>query len=295
MITPNPPAGTPAAPAPAAAEPVAAAAPATDVNDTEARPEPVVDWPDQGTDLPTQMGGARSTLMPGISNFLMPPEIAPLWGDITAVDRRPFLSNGQPNPTKGQKFKRRMLKFDRNSPLVIVGGPHDGEPMTATFSTHPRQRGKTDDPKTAWISDAAYLLDLALNDKSRPADPKVLEASINKYGGKVIRIEHGLSGQCRPDRQRYIRVTTTDGESDLLDPTGQKGCGRRYYTRDFKNPAGGQPTSEIDPTPQAAYDTEIACDCGTPSAEEAAAGKQAALVVVRGFENVERILTPQGQ
>ncbi len=262
--------------------PAAVAQPATDVNTTEVRPEPAVDWPDQGTDLPTQMGGVRSTLMPGISNFLLPPELTALWHDIEATDRRPFLPTGQPNPTKGTKFKRRMLKFDRNTPLVVQGGPHDGEPMTATFSTHPRQRGKTEDPKTAWISDAAYLLDLAFNDKSRPADPKVLEASINKYKGQVIRLEHGLSGQCRPDRVRYIRVTTSDGESDLQDPTGQKGCGRRYYTRDFKVPETG------------AYDTEIACDCGTPTAEEVAAGKQAAIVVVRGFENVDRILTPQG-
>ena len=175
-----------------------------------------------------------------------------------------------------------MLKFDRNSPLVVQGGPHDGEPMTATFSTHPRQRGKTDDPKTAWIADAAYLLDLALADKSRPASSKLLETLINKYGGKVIRLEHGLSGQCRPDRVRYIRVTTSEGTTDLQDPTGQKGCGRRYYTRDFKDPATGK------------YDTEIACDCGTPTDDETAAGQQATLVVVRGFENVERILTPQG-
>ncbi len=274
-------AAQPVAGAPPATTPVAAQ-PVTDVNTTEARPEPVVDWPDQGTDLPTQMGGARSTLMPGISNFLLPLALTALWHDIEATDRRPFLPSGQPNPTKGTKFKRRMLKFDRNTPLVVHGGPHDGEPMTATFSTHPRQRGKTDDPKTAWISDAAYLLDLALNDKSRPADPKLLEATINKYPGKVIRLEHGLSGQCRPDRVRYIRVTTSEGESDLQDPTGQKGCGRRYYTRDFKDAETG------------AYDTEIACDCGTPSAEDVAAGTQPALVVIRGFENVERILTPQG-
>jgi hypothetical protein len=240
------------------------------------------------------MGGLRSTLLPGVSTFLLPPEIPPLWHDIEATDKRPFLSNGQPNPTKGQKFKRRMLKFDRNTPLVVTGGAHDGEPMTATFSTHPRARGKADDPKTAWISDAAYLLDVALSDKSRPADPKVLEAAINKYGGKTIRLEHGVSGQCRPDRVRYIRVTTSEGESDVQDGTGKKGCGRRYWTKDFRNPAAGQPTSETDPTPQSPYDLEIACDCGTPTAEEAAAGAQPALVVVRGFENVERILTPQG-
>lgn len=282
MPIPLQPGATPAAQPAAQATPTPTAA-ATDVNTTEARPEPVVDWPEQGQDLPTQMGGVRSTLMPGVSTFMMPPEIATLWHDIEATDRRPFLPNGQPNPQKGTKYKRRMLKFDRNTPLVVEGGPHDGEPMTATFSTHPRQRGKTDDPKTAWISDAAYLLDVALNDKSRPADPKVLEASINKYGGKSIRLEHGLSGQCRPDRVRYIRVTTSDGETDLQDPSGQKGCGRRYYTRDFKVPDTG------------GYDLEISCDCGIPSAEQTAAGVQSVLCVVRGFENVERILTPAGQ
>jgi len=258
----------------------AAGAAAGDINSTQARPEPTVEWPAQGEELPEQMGGTRSTLMPGVSTFRLPANLQQLWHDIEAEDRRPYLPSGQPNPNKGQKFKRRQLKFDRNTPLVVVGGPHDGDVMTATFSTHPRPRGKADDPKTPWISDASYLLDVSLNDKSRPADPKLLEATINKYGGKTIRLEHGLTAQCRPDKARYIRVATSAGEETIPDPAGVKGCGRRYYTKDFKNPSTG------------GYDTEIACDCSQPTAQEAAQGKQPATVVLRGFEQVERFLPP---
>lgn len=264
-----------------------------DINATAPRPEPVVEWPDAGQDLPEQMGGARSTLPPGLYTFAVPATLAQLWHDIEAEDRRKFLANGQPNPSLGQKFKRKQLKFDRNVPLVVMGGPLDGQPMTATFSTHPRPRGKADDPKTAWISDAAYLLDVGLGDKSRPSDPQELMNRINAHAGKSVRLETGLSAQCRPDKVRYIRITVGDGEQDLPDPTGTKGCGKRYYTTAFKNPQGGM----VDPVTQKPipmYDTEIACDCSTPTPEQAAQGRQPATVVLKAYEQVERILPPLG-
>lgn len=258
-----------------ATAPGAAQAPA-DINSTEARPEPLIAYPEGDGDLPQGMS-PRTTLLPGIDTFRLPDNLAQLWHDIEAVDTRPYLPSGQPNPTKGLKFKRRQLKFDRNAPLVVVGGKHDGDVMTATFSTAPRPRGgKGDDPKTPWISDATLLLDVSLNDKSRPADPKMLEMLINKYAGKTVRLDHGLTTQCRPDKVRYIRVAVVeDGktvERDIQDPTGAKGCGKRYYTPSFKNAATG------------GYDNEIACDCST----------EQVTVVLRGFEQVDRFLPPLG-
>lgn len=254
-----------------------------DIN-SPAMNEPAVDWPEPGQEMPEQTSGPRTLLMPGIDTFRLPAQLAPLWHDIQAQDKRKFLPNGQPNPTLGQMFKRRQLKFDRNTPLIVEGGPHNGEPMTATFSTHPRPRSlkknAADDPTTPWISDISYLLDVSLGDHSRPSDPKVLEATVNKYGGKTIRLEHGLTAQCRPDKQRYIRVATAEGETDIPDPSGRKGCGRRYYTKDFKNAATG------------GYDKEMACVCGTPTPAEAEQGVQPAAVVIRAFESVDRFLPP---
>jgi len=264
---------------------------AGDINSTVARPEVAVEWPDQGSDLPDQGGGARrTTLAPGIYAFKLPESLVSLWHEVEVVDRRAFLGNGQPNPTFNQKVKRSQLKFDRNAPLIVVGGPHDGEPMTASFSSAPRPRSfKKDaskDPATPWISDLAYLLDIALADKSRPSNPEALKATINKYAGRTIRLETGLTAQCRADKVRYIRVETVEGneraEQDLQDPTGKKGCGKRFNTKDFKDPATGK------------YDLEIACVCGDPTQDEVNAGVLPATVIVRAFEQVERFLPPLG-
>jgi hypothetical protein len=85
---------------------------------------------------------------------------------------------------------------------------------------------------------------------------------------------------------RYIRVETVEGtervEQDLQDPSGKKGCGKRYNTKDFKDPATGK------------FDLEIACVCGDPSQEEVDAGVLPASVIVRAFEQVERFLPPLG-
>lgn len=237
-----------------------------DINSTQPRNDIGGEWPEG--DLPEQMGGARSTLLPGISTFRIPENIAQLWHDVDIEDKRQTLANGTPNPTVTQKVRRKQLKFDRANPLVVVGGPHDGEPMTATFTNHPRPRGKKDNPQTPWISDLAYLLEIALNDKSRPKTVDALVAQITKYRGKTMRLEHGLTAQCRGDKVRYILVQTAEGESTIQDPTGAKGCGARYYTKDFKNPENNT------------FDTEIQCDCGA---------------VLRGFEQVERFLPPLGQ
>lgn len=230
------------------------------------------EWPDG--DLPEQMGGSRQTLLPGQRTFRIPENVAQLWHDVEIEDTREFLASGQPNPTKGQKIKRKQLKFSREAPLIVVGGAEDGQPMTATFTNNPRPRGKKDDSKTPWISDLAYLLELGLQDKSRPTSAEGLVAAITKHGGRTIRLETGLTGQCRADQAKYIEVVTAEGSSVMQDPSGAKGCGKRYYTKDFKNPspALGEPP----------YDTEVAC--ATPGCG----------AILRGFENVERVLAPLG-
>lgn len=256
---------------------------ATDINAPGKPADPGAEqWPEG--DLPEQMGGTRTTLMPGIYTFKLPDNLTQLWHDVEIEDSRPFLSNGQPNPTKGQKVKRKQLKFDRNAPLVVVGGEHDGEPMTATFTNNPRPRGKKDDPKTAWISDLAYFLDIGLQGQTpaaqrvRPTSVDGIVAAINKFAGKTIRIETGLTAQCRPDKVRYMPVVVMENgqqvETSTPDPAGTKGCGKRYYTPDFKDPTTGK------------FDREILCPCSGAPGDAGA--------VLRGFESVERILPPLG-
>lgn len=240
------------------------------------------DWP--LGDLPEQFGGTRTTLMPGIFTFRLPDSLAQLWHDVDIKDSRPFLANGQPNPTLNQVIKRKQLKFDRNAPLVVVGGEHDGEPMTATFTNNPRPRGKKDDAKTAWISDLAYFLDIGLQGQTpaaqrvRPPSVDATVAAINKYAGKTVRLETGLTAQCRPDKPRYVPVVIVENgqqvETSTQDPTGQKGCGKRYYTPDFKDPTTGK------------FDREILCACSGQPGDPGA--------VLRGYESVERILPPLG-
>lgn len=267
----------------------------TDINDTTARPEPVTEWPEG--DLPEQSSGPRTTLLPGVYTFKLPENLAQLWHEIDVADGRQYLSNGQANPTYQHKIKRWQLKMDRNAPLVVVGGPFDGEAMTATFTTNPRPRpaSKKDDPKTPWISDVAYLLDIALSDKSRPTDPAVLRATINKYAGKTIRLRTGLTGQCRPDKVRYVQLFVDGQMQNMVDPSGIKGCGSRYYTKDFKNPDAGQTGQDGKPIP--AYDTEIVCKCTsepneTQRADGAVPLAEPNAVVIRAFEQVDAFLPP---
>lgn len=276
----------------------------TDINSTAARPDPGGEWYPEG-ELPEQSFGSRTTLLPSIYTFKIPENLAQLWHDVEIEDSRPFLPNGMPNPTKGQKVKRIQLKFDRNAPLVVVGGPHDGDVMTATITNNPRARGgKRDDPKTMWISDLTFLLDLGLQGnvtpakRVRPATAEGVKAEINKYAGKTIRIQTGLTGQCRPDKVRYVRIETQEAgvtqTTDMLDPAQIKGCGKRFYTRDFKNKDAGQKDAAGAVIP--AYETEIACDCGDQPTEpqKLAGAVPGTLVVLRGFEQIESFMAPLG-
>lgn len=273
-----------------------APAPAADVNATTARPEPAMEWPEG--ELPEQMGGARTTLVPGIYVFKLPDTLPQLWKEVPIKDNRQFLGNGQANPTFGQLVMRQQLKLDRNAPLVVVGGSHDGEPMTATITTNPRPRGKKDDPKTPWISDAAYLFAIALGDKRKITDPKQLVAAINEYAGKTIRLETGLTAQCRVDKVRYVQIEVDGQLQNMLDPAGIKGCGSRYYTTDFKNPDAGQLDAAGKAVPP--FDLEIPCKCTEqPTPDQQAQGAVpltgTSAVVLRGFEQIERYLPPLGK
>lgn len=242
-------------------------------------------------DLPSQGFGEYLTLLPGADEFTLPANLAQLWDEFDVKDSWPK------SKTFGQTVKRHRIKFTKEAPLVIASGPKKGDTLTATVSGVQRPRGKKDDEATPWVSDLAYLLEIGLNDKSRPTTAQGLKAAINKYAGKTVRIEHGLSAHCRADKVRYIITGTANpnfnpavpesdanprmiNEKNTLDPSGKKGCGDdskqradgkgkqgRYYTKDFKDPETGE------------YMDTIECDCGA---------------VLRGFPSIERFLPPIG-
>ncbi len=254
----------------------------TDINHPIGVDVPGEAWPEG--DLPTQGGGFTPTLMPGTSTFLLPQNLAQLWDQYDEEDQNPK------SPTYKQIVKRNRVKFTREAPLVIADGPHAGETLTATYTSSPKRRGKATDPDAPWVSDLAYMLTIGLQDNSRPAGAEALKQRIIQYAGRPVRIEHGLSAQCRPDKVRYVIVRTAgpvgpDGkptiqETTVQDPSGRKGCfdkskrraddkgvQGRYYTRDFKDPSTGE------------YMDTIECDCGA---------------ILRGFPQAEKFLPPVG-
>lgn len=252
------------------------------------------DWPMAGQPLPDQGGGsAREILQPSITTFRLPNNLAQCWQDLEATDMRKVLMNGQANPTTGQKRKFRKLVFDRNNPLVVVGGPLDGAPLTMVWNTVPRPRGRwdqRDEPSTPWVHDLAYFLEIGLRDASRPTTQAALEATINKYAGKTIRFEHGLKAECRADKVRYIDVVTrtphpenpqvlVESSNVQQDPAGVKGCGKKYYTKDLrdKEAKSGEPQ----------YLTELNCEGKLPDGTGCRA-------VIRAFESFERFAPPLG-
>ncbi len=257
---PTPAVGQPAVtvPQPTGA-PVAAAAPVATPQPAVAGAAPVAttqveEWPTG--DLPEQTGsGGRSALAPGIYTFRLPQNLPQLWSTSTYKEFRQFLPNGQPNPTFGQQLPFTMVKFSKESPLVVEGGAASGTPMLAVFNTIriPR-RGKRDDPLTPWIHDLAFILETCLVDASRPQTTELLVAQINQHAGGTVQLTIGRKGECRADQVRYIPQQRTDPKTGALipmeqgfdtvpDPSGKKGCGKKFWSREYAdkgNPASLQ-------------------------------------------------------
>lgn len=190
-------------------------------------------------DLPEQGGGQRTpTIMPAIHLFRLPANLDQCWDarDYEKKDAEGNVMNGPDG--KPLVEQHLLLQFDKDNPLVVVGGEYDGLPAHATITTMGRRRGKRNDPKAPVVADMTYLLRDALNDNTPIKFRKDYFAAINKHAGQVIRLETGLSAQCNPERVRYI----DDGAGNVIeDPDGTKGCDAaggkpksRLYTNDFK-------------------------------------------------------------
>lgn len=191
-------------------------------------------------ELPEQMGPQTPTILPGISHFRIPPNIDQCW-EAKDYERKDKDGNTiiDPATQKPAVEQHLLLKMDKENPMVVVGGEFDGLPATATITTIPRKRGKKNDPNAPMVHDLSYFVRESLADKSVVARKSDWLPIVNKHAGEVVRLEHGLSANCDPERVRYI----PDGAGGVIqDPDGNHGCGKaggsekktRLYTADFK-------------------------------------------------------------
>jgi hypothetical protein len=184
----------------------------------------------------------------------------------------------------GPVKQRVILKFDKNNPVVIMGGEHNEHPLTGYVSNIPRPRGKEKIP----VSDMAYYLVDACGLQVNPRTPKEWVDAVARTGGLLVPIEVGLQARCDVERDVYVDEIV----SDPLDPSkssvtskevpGLKGCGKRYYTRDFYK--GG------------AYQDRIPCT-GQRKMTDPATGQEITVgcgASIRGFNQIERWLKRDG-
>ena len=218
-------------------------------------------------ELPDQPGGFVPQLHPGTYILRLP-------GDIRACFELFDLKDEE----SGKVVQRCRLNCTNKAgyPLVVVGGPHDGELLSQAISNVPRKRSKK--PDAVAVSDMTYLIREALGDKNPIAKPADWFNVLLAYQGKVFRAETGLQGQCRDDKVRYVNESVPSAEdpnqyvytgNTVEDPSGTMGCGKRYYTAAFKgiNAESRQPE----------WMERIDCTCGAS---------------VRGFAQIDRFLRP---
>ncbi len=252
-----------------------------------------VDAPEEGgamtaDELPSQGGSRTPTILPGTSTFRLPANIDQCWEPFDFEKKIGGVVQTHPAGTviggvdvSGQAVIEHhlMLKFDSENPLIVEGGPYDGLPVNyVSISTMPRKRGKGDDAPS--VPDMTYFVRKCLKDASPVQKRSDWMAIVNKHAGAIIRLEHGLSAFCDPERVRYIG----DGAGGVIeDPDGNHGCGKgpagkeraRFYTSAFH-------VDEVDgdgnKTGRKVYTDAVTCpNCGA---------------ALRGFFRVEKFLEP---
>lgn len=257
-------------------------------------------------ELPEQGGGAIvPTVLPGIHTLRLPANLDQLW-DAKDLEKRDSNGNvvmgADGNPVLEQHF---FLSFDKDNPLIVVGGDFDGLPVSANISTLARLRGKKTDANRPRVADMTYLLQTSLNDKSPIRFRKDFVAAVNRHAGEIIRIESGLQAQCSSERVRYI----DDGTGRAIeDPDGTKGCdhaagpqskeGSRLYSQDFKiqmfrNAATGETFNSRDEALQSVAAMGLGADQVQPvnTYSDRAICKNC-VALLRGFFRIEKFLPP---
>src|ERR1044071_10083409 len=205
---------------------------------------------DVPSELPEQMGGVGlPVLFPGTHIFRIPQTVAQL---IETYDEVVKDQNGNAvadpsDPNKALLVQRIRVRFDKDDPLLVVGGDEHDHPVATSISNQPRNRARKGAPRVL-VSDMAYLLRESLKYTGPLTKNSEWVAALQWAAGKVFRAEHGLSAYCNTEKVRYVHDPSDPTmRGSMQDPTGQKGCGERLYTSSFRLPAqNGQPPSYSD-------------------------------------------------
>jgi hypothetical protein len=207
------------------------------INDLAIRDDITDDVP---SELPAQLGGqGLPTLLPGTHIFRIPTDVQALFEPYDEILKDEL---GNPvadptDPTKARIIQRLRVRFDKDNPLLVVGGEENDTPVTTSISNQPRNRARKGEARVL-VSDLAYLLRESLVYKGPLTKNSEWVTALMQYGGKIFRVEHGLSAYCSPDRVRYVNDPSDQTfVGSIQDPSGQHGCGHRLYTSAFKLPA----------------------------------------------------------
>lgn len=252
--------------------------------------------------LPEQGGGTFLVVLPQKLTLRMPNNLMQCWDVVPELRWLDPTTKQQPliDPaTQQQAFYQRIeWGFDSDNPLIIVAPDNkelDGQPApNVRISNIPRMRSKKEGAHA--IADATYLLrtSLGLPGSVQLATPKDWVHAMAQFAGKTFRVESGLSAYCNPKKVRYMGVAVIDpvtkqqtGWDSVEDPSGTMGCGKRYYTGDFKYP-------------QIGYTDRVFCQPGKGGPKVARADAPGVSTAsgcnayLRGFFTIDKFLPPQG-
>lgn len=146
--------------------------------------------------------------------------------------------------------------FDKDDPLVIVGGPEKvGEPFTTRINNAPRNRARKGEPEVL-VSDFTYFLralDTDAAKKVKNFDNKAaIDALVKVGGGKefVADVEWGTF--CNSQKQIYVEVEGGGTQPGVADEQGTPimGCGQNYYMNSWPRGEDGR------------YAQRLNCKCG---------------------------------
>lgn len=238
------------------------------------------------TDLPEQGGGSFLVVLPQILSLRLPADLMQAW---EILEEKVWLDTEKKVPAMKADgaqatIQRIQWTFGKDTPLTIVAPGNkelDGQPAPMVrISNIPRRRSSK--PDVPPVADATYLLRTSLAEPGTTtlSTPKEWVLAMAKHAGEVFRVETGLSAYCNKEKTRYIPVPQYDANQQLIgydsveDPSGQKGCGKRYYTTDFKV--------------QGQYTDRVQCQAGKGGPKDLKATGCGAYL--RGFFTIERFL-----
>lgn len=195
--------------------------------------------------IPEEFSAAPPPPYPGTYRFKLP-----------STDRLKVLFDTFERDVAGKKVQFIQVVFDKDDPLVIVGGPEKvGEPFTTRIGNSPRNRSRKGEPEVL-VSDYTYFLralDMDAAKKVKNYDNKAaVDALVKVGGGKEFVADVEWSTYCNAEKQAYYTDDNGAQQPWVEDDgtTPHMGCGERYYMNHWKRGDDGR------------YADRLVCKCG---------------------------------